>query len=275
MCGISLELYWRTFVDNTKANECMHCKHMGEEIRLHLHISFILVSLFSKVAFEDKRSTTFVSAKLFAICFLRYFRSTRRAVGGLGWWLKPLFPATFSSRDATVAEWRIPLEPGCSVQWVHLSCPFCILLHVTCGWPLVCAPCLVSVAAVHVSHQPQTSRPSRLGSVVAWHFSVPSNQLPFKSKHLWLRKTSPVASFALPISLYYQPVSSGPTDFVHILTYYLLPGHPRGKLSFSSESMQLMSWVQEEGSRSDSTCLWGPCSVRLSALKRRTPTSSQ
>ena len=69
MCGTSLELYWRTFVDNTKANECMHCKHMGVEIRLDLHISFILVSLFSKVASEDKSNTTFVSAKLLAICF--------------------------------------------------------------------------------------------------------------------------------------------------------------------------------------------------------------
>lgn len=28
----------------------MHCKHMGEEIRLNLHISFILLSLFPKVA---------------------------------------------------------------------------------------------------------------------------------------------------------------------------------------------------------------------------------
>lgn len=33
-------------LDSTKANECMHCKHMGVEIRLNLHISFILVSLF-------------------------------------------------------------------------------------------------------------------------------------------------------------------------------------------------------------------------------------
>lgn len=47
----------------------MHCKHMGVEIRLDLHISFILVSLFSKVAFEDKSNTTFVLAKLLAIWF--------------------------------------------------------------------------------------------------------------------------------------------------------------------------------------------------------------
>ena len=80
MCGISLELYWRTFVDNAKANECMHCKHMGIEIRPDLHISFILVSLFSKVAFEDKCNTTFVSSRLFVICFLKYFHRHRKAV---------------------------------------------------------------------------------------------------------------------------------------------------------------------------------------------------
>lgn len=58
----------------------MHCKHMGVEIRLDLHISFILVSLFSKVAFENKHNTTFVSAKLLAIWFLKYIHRNRKAV---------------------------------------------------------------------------------------------------------------------------------------------------------------------------------------------------
>lgn len=49
MCGSSSELHWRTFLDNTKADECVHCRAVGAEIRLHLHIAFIWFPCFQKL----------------------------------------------------------------------------------------------------------------------------------------------------------------------------------------------------------------------------------
>lgn len=81
---------------------------MGVEIRLHLHISFISVSMYPKVPFADKCSPTSVSAKLLASRFSEYFQRSRRAVWGVDLSVQAVaFTVMVFSRDVAVAE------PGC------------------------------------------------------------------------------------------------------------------------------------------------------------------
>lgn len=121
-----------------------------------------------------------------------------------------------------------------------------------------CAYCLVFFAAMHISpeavhREPQTSKLSPLDYIVA---KGPTTFCTFKSQHFYHSQTSPTVFLCctyllLILSLHYQPVPAGPTQFTCIIVY-LFPDHPgEKKWIFSLKLLQILSWIEEEGDRSD------------------------